>query len=327
MVFLFRDKSIANIFFLVILSIGIHVHFFSVPPVVFSSVNDGVFSMLLKKYIAPLPPTVLFMLYHAIVLLQAIRLNFVLNDLKMFQQSSYITAMTYVLLTAVLPQWCSISPALLANGLLIWLFIRLCRLYNRASPKTLLFNTGLIVGLSVIFYHPTAILILVVLFALVEVRPFNTAEWVVLLMGIVLPYYFLFSWFFLQDKVSHFASLLPIPGWNLPLKEWNPLLIASLSFLLLILLLGLYCWQLFNKRMVIQIRKNWSVMLMLLMILLPIPFIYSYSGIESAQMALVPLAAFASNAFSYPRRLTLPNILFWLCIGLIAYNNWLLMKN
>jgi hypothetical protein len=121
--------------------------------------------------------------------------------------------------------------------------------------------------------------------------------------------------------------LLPIPGWNLPLKEWNPLLIASLSFLLLILLLGLYCWQLFNKRMVIQIRKNWSVMLKLLMILLPIPFIYSYSGIVSAQMALVPLAAFASNAFSYPRRLTLPNILFWLCIGLIAYNNWLLMKN
>ncbi len=327
MVFLFRDKSIANIFFLVILSIGIHVHFFSVPPVVFSTVNDGVFSMLLKKYIAPLPPTVLFMLYHAIVLLQAIRLNFVLNDLKMFQQSSYITAMTYVLLTAVLPQWCSISPALLANGLLIWLFIRLCRLYNHASPKTLLFNTGLIVGLSVIFYHPTAILILVVLFALVEVRPFNTAEWVVLLMGIVLPYYFLFSWFFLQDKLSHFTSILPLPGWNLPLKEWNPLLITSLSFLLLVLLLGLYYWQLFNKRMVIQIRKNWSVMLMLLMILLLIPFIYSYSGIESAQMALVPLAAFASNAFSYPRRLTLPNILFWLCIALIAYNNWLFMKN
>ena len=327
MVFLFRDKSIANIFFLVILSIGIHVHFFSVPPVVFSTVNDGVFSMLLKKYIAPLPPTVLFMLYHAIVLLQAIRLNFVLNDLKMFQQSSYITAMTYVLLTAVLPQWCSNSPALLANGLLIWLFIRLCRLYNHASPKTLLFNTGLIVGLSVIFYHPTAILILVVLFALVEVRPFNTAEWVVLLMGIVLPYYFLFSWFFLQDKLSHFTSILPLPGWNLPLKEWNPLLITSLSFLLLVLLLGLYYWQLFNKRMVIQIRKNWSVMLMLLMILLLIPFIYSYSGIESAQMALVPLAAFASNAFSYPRRLTLPNILFWLCIALIAYNNWLFMKN
>jgi hypothetical protein len=326
-VFLFRDKSIINIFFLVILSIGIHIHFFTVPPIVFTSGNDGVFSFFLRNYVAPLPPTVLFILYHAIVLLQAIRLNFVLNDLRMFQQSSYVTAMTYVLLTALLPQWCHISPALLANFLLIWLFTRLCRLYNHPSPKTLLFNTGLIVGLSVIFYHPTAIFMIVVLFALVEVRSFNTAEWVVLLMGIVLPYYFLLSWFFLQDKVSHFSSFIPLPGWSLPIQQWSTLLIVSLSLLLIILLLGLYYWQQFNKRMVIQIRKNWGLMLMLLLILLPIPFIYSSSGIESAQMALIPLAAFASNAFSYTRRLTLPNILFWMCIGLIAYNNWILMKN
>jgi hypothetical protein len=39
-------------------------------------------------------------------------------------------------------------------------------------------------------------------------------------------------------------------------------------------------------------------------------------------MTLVPLAAFASNAFSTPRRLLFPNILFWLAIGVLAYNNW-----
>lgn len=327
MVFLFRNKSIANIFFLAILSIGVHVHFFTVPPVVFTNSNDGVFSLILKQYVSPLPSTVLFILYHAIVLLQAIRLNFVLNDLKMFQQSSYVVAMTYILLTAILPQWSSISPALLANLLLIWLFTRLCRLYNHPSPKTLLFNTGLIVGLSFIFYHPTAILLLVVLFALVEVRPFNIAEWVVLIMGILLPYYFLFSWFFLYDDLAALRSFIPVPGWNLPVQQWSPSLMVSLSLLIIVLMLGLYYWQLFNKRMVIQIRKNWSVMLMLLLILLPIPFIFSHSGIESAQMALVPLAAFASNAFSYPRRLTLPNILFWLCIALIAYHNWMIVKN
>jgi hypothetical protein len=326
-VFLFRDKSIINIFFLVILSIGVHLHFFVETPLVISNSNDGVFSLLLKTYISGQPQTALFVLYHLLVLIQAIRLNMVLSDLRMFQNTNYTTAMAYVLLSGMLTQWCSLSPALIANFLLIWLFIKLSRLYNHPSPKTLLFNTGFIVGISVVCYHPTAILILVVLFALAVVRPFNLAEWVILLMGILLPYYFLAAWLFLNDQLTAFSSYLPYLQLNLPLEKWDVPLIVRLSVLLIVLLAGLYYWQVSNKRMVIQIRKNWGVMMVMLLILLPIPFIFLHAGIESALMSLVPLGAFAGNTFSYPRRLVVPNILFWLCVIVIAYNNWWFIKN
>jgi len=321
-VFLFRDKSIINIFYLVILSIGVHLHFFFHAPLVISNTNDGVFSLFLQTYISDLPQTVLVIIYLAVLLLQAIRLNMILNDMRMFQTTTYTTAMAYVLLSGMLTQWCSISSALIANFLLIWLFIKLSRLYNNPSPKTLLFNTGLIVGVSVVCYHPTAILILVVLFALAVVRPFKLAEWVILLMGILVPYYFLASWLFLNDTIKTFPGYLPYLQLNLPLAQWNIPLIVSLSVLLIVLLAGLYCWQVTNKRMVIQIRKNWGVMMVMLLILLPIPFIFLHAGIESGLMSLVPLGAFAGNTFSYPRRLALPNILFWLCALIIIYNNW-----
>ena len=327
MVFLFRDKSIINLFFLALLCIGVHTHLFMVAPVVFSHTDDGVFSFFLKQYIVGLPQTVLVVLYLGIVFFQAIRLNLILNNFRMFPQNTYVPAMTFILLTGIIPQWSSISSAMLANFLLLWLFARLSKLYNNPSPKTLLFNTGLIIGLSVICYHPTALLIIVVLLALMEVRPFNTAEWVVLLMGIVLPYYFLFSWFFLKDQLSHFLSYLPSVQLTLPLQHWSENLVFDLSFLLIVLLLGLYYWQVFNQRMVIQIRKNWGMMATMLVILLPIPFIFTNSGIESAFMALVPIAVFSSNAFSFPRRLVLPKLLFWLSVVLIAYNNWVFIKN
>lgn len=327
MVFLFRDKSVINIFFLVLLSVGVHLHFFVNAPLVVTHAGDGVFSLLLKNYIAPLPATPLFVFYQAVVLVQAIRLNFVLTDLRMFQASNYTTAMAYVLLSGVLPQWCSISPALIANSLLIWLFIKLCRLYNHPSPKTLLFNTGLIVGMSIICYHPTAILILVVLFALAVVRPFKLAEWMILLMGVLLPYYFLAGWLYLTDEFATFNQYLPYLQWNLPLQHGSVLLVVSLSVLLLVLLAGLYYWQLSNNRMVIQIRKNWGAMMVMLLILLPIPFVFLQAGLESAFMSLVPLGAFAGNAFSYPRRLWLPNLLFWLAVAVIAWNNWWFIKN
>jgi hypothetical protein len=235
--------------------------------------------------------------------------------------------MAYVLLSGILIQWCSISSALMANFLVIWIFVKLSRLYNHPSPKTLLFNTGLIVGLSVICYHPTAILILVVLFALAVVRPFRLAEWVVLLMGILLPYYFLFSLLFLRDEASQFPSFLPYLRFNLPLPKWDAQLVASLAVLAAALVTGLIFWQISIKRMVIQIRKNWGVMMVMLWILLPIPFIFLNAGIESAWMCLVPIAAFASNAFSYPRKMFAPNIVFWLCMAIIVYNNWILIKN
>jgi hypothetical protein len=52
--------------------------------------------------------TALFIIYHILVLLQAIRLNMVLSDMRMFQYNTYTTAMAYILLSGMLIQWCSI---------------------------------------------------------------------------------------------------------------------------------------------------------------------------------------------------------------------------
>ncbi len=326
MVFLFRDKSVANIFFLVLLGIGVHLHFFINAPLVISHGNDGFFSLFLQEYVTTLPQTLLFLVYLLIVLLQAIRLNMVLSEMRMFPNNTYATAMVYILLSGIMTEWCGISSALCANFLLTWIFIKLSRLYNHPSPKSLLFNTGLIVGVSVLCYHPTAILIGVVLFALVMVRPFRLAEWVILLMGILLPFYFLFGVLFLLDRTARFTLFVPNLQLHFPVAEWSAPLVIRLSVLVAMLVAGLVFWQITHKRMVIQIRKNWGVMMVMLFVLLPVPFIFRQAGVESAFMLLMPLAAFASNAFSTPRRLILPNILFWIGVAVLVYNNWQLIR-
>jgi hypothetical protein len=328
-VFLFRDKSFINIFFLAVLSIGVHFHFLMEAPVIDtnSGSNDGLLSLILDRYILSLPATVRFLLYHALILVQAIRLNMAMNELRMYPSNTFVPAMTYVLLTAILPQWCAISPALVTNSLVIWIFIKLSRLYNHPSPKTLLFNTGLIAGLSVICYHPMAILIGVVLFALAVVRPFRLAEWLVLLIGVVLPYYFVLSALYLTDRLPAIGSMLPDFYLGLPAGSNDKTLLWGLGYLALVLLIGLFFWQVSIGRMVIQIRKNWGVMMVLLLTLLPVPFIFQLGGLESGLLVLIPISAFATNAFANPRNLGLPNLLFILALAVIAMNNWALLKN
>lgn len=326
MVFLFRDKSIINIFFLILLGIAVHAHLFMSDPILLAGSNDGVISMVLSKYLKNLSPTVLFIAYQSIIILQAVRLNMVLTDFRMFQSTNYTTAMTYILLTGVISQWCSISSALISNSLVLWIFILLSRLYNNQSPRTLLFNIGMLVSLSIIAYHPTAILIMVVLFALAVVRPFRPAEWMILLMGVLLPYYFLASYLFLNDQLISIRNYIPFLQVHLPVSNPDIWFIISLCYLFLVLLAGLFYWQKFNNRMVIQIRKNWAVMMVLLLILLLVPFIFMGAAMESAILCLIPLTAFVANAFGYPKRLLLPNLLFWLGIVLVVHNNWELIK-
>ena len=326
MVTFFRDKSIVALIFLIVLCLAVHVHFFVSTPLVVVNDDDGLLSVLLKKYIQPLSGTIIFLIYIAFVLIQSIRLNMVLNEFKMFHQSGFTTAMSYVLLTAFIPQWCALTPALIANSLVVLIFIQLSKLYNHPAPKTLLFNTGLIVGLTILSYHPTALLILVVLFALAVVRPFRLTEWFVLLIGIFTPYYFLISGLFLTNNLQQLYHFIPEIQFNLPLQRMDYSLWANVSAIILFLFSGFYFWIPASNRMVIQLRKNWSVMLVMLLILAPVPFVFKKAGIESAILFTVPLVAFISNAFQNPKRLLLPNILFWIAVLIVIHNNWELIK-
>ena len=177
MVFLFRDKSIINILFVLLLCLLVHGHGFFLPVTVEANLNTGYFGFLLQHYLKPLLGTSGFWVYILIVMIQALRLNFLLAEQKMYPNSSYTVAMTYVLLTGLFPDWSVISPALLANFLLIWIYIKLTRLYNNPAPKTLLFNIGLLVAIMVLSYHPTALVVPVVLFALGIMRAFKLQEW------------------------------------------------------------------------------------------------------------------------------------------------------
>jgi len=324
MVFLFRDKSISGIVLLFLLLLAVHFHILIIPTTVLLDNNNGLINILLAKYIAPLNSSVIFVLYIITVFVQALRLNIALNNFKMFQHQHQTVAMSYILATAFFTQWSQLSAALISNFLVIWIFLKLARLSVAQTPKTLLFNIGLIAGATILAYHPTYIIILVVFFALAIERSFKLVEWVVLLMGIILPFYFLGAWLYLSNQFHKINIYLPDIHFHLPIQQATIWLWLSISILGVILLASIYYNQANSVRMVIQIRKNWSVILILLILLLPVCFVFGNTSIEASALSLIPIAALAGNVFSYPKRLLFPNLLFWLSILIAICNNLLI---
>ncbi|MCW3079648.1 hypothetical protein [Segetibacter sp.] len=322
MVALFKDRSPATVIWLVILSFIVHSHFIVDFPIVPGGRSDGLLSVFLNRYVTLLSPGIVIFIYHAIVIVQALRINYLFNDHRMYSKNNFLAAMVYILLTGIFKEWSNLTPALIENILVIWLFAKTVRLYNNPNPKTLLFNIGLLIGVSIILYHPSALLILVAFFALAIVRPFIITEWVVLLMGVIFPYYFLASYLYLTDRLGSILLYIPKWGLNIPRTVVSPAFFVTIGLILITLILGMVYSQQESRRLLIQVRKNWVVLTVMLLVMLPIPFINKGVGIDSLLLWIVPASPYIAKAFLGPKKNTLPNLMFWSLLVLAIVKNW-----
>lgn len=320
MVSIFKEKSTPAVIGLIFLAIVLHVFFFIKPPQVVTTPADG----LLYYALAPLqqlPSIFLSLLYYVIVLVQALRINNVLNDVRMYQKNAFTASLSYILLTALLPPWNNITAALLANSFIIWLLFRIVKLYNTPQPRTLVYNIGLITGVLGLCYYPALCIIPVIFFALGITRPFRLNEWFILLLGIITPAYFYSGYLFLSSQYDVFKTFAGV--FQLQKMFYADIKLTTIAFSVagLLLVAGIIGWRANNSRLPIQVRKVWGILLVMLF-LLPLSILIIKNAWPNALLlACVPGAALAGNAFLYPKRL-FAALYFWLAVAAIVFISW-----
>jgi hypothetical protein len=140
--------------------------------------------------------------------LQALMINYLVNEHRLTTKHTFLPAMSYLLITSLLPDWSLLSPPLLASTLIIWAFLMLFRLYNQQVVKGAVFNIGLIIGLSSMTFFPSAAFLICLLLGLLILRPFRLNEIILFLIGALTPYYFYSVYLFLTDRLT-LANVFP----------------------------------------------------------------------------------------------------------------------
>ncbi len=102
--------------------------------------------------------------------------------------------------------------------------------------------------------------------------------------------------------------------------EWN--IISGLIVIGIQLIVGIFYWQQQQTRFIIQVRKYWGVLLLVLLLTFFQPIIFSVQALYASAIVIAPMACFISFAYSTPKRLMVPNIFFWISVGIIVYNHW-----
>ena len=327
MVSLFKEKTTIGVFRLILLCVVVHAKFFIHSPQVVVSADNLLLAPWLR-YIVNWPTLVLAMIYHLLVVIQALRLNYILGNHKLFAHTNFTVAMCYILFTGLLPQWCVISEALVINILIIWLIHLLCQLYHTPKPGAVVFNIGLVTGIAVLLYPPAYPLVLIMLMGIMIIRPFRFTQLITYMIGATLALYFLGAYLYLNDQFNHLQQYLPQLGlYALDITQ-KGMLAGSFSLIVICLIGGFIYVQGGMHKLLILARKCWIILFLMVLFLIPTPFTLQSAGWTSAILLMPATAAIAGNLFYYNQQKVILAVLFWLLIfsaWFYSFNGWVLL--
>ncbi len=274
--------------------------------------SDGFFYKALLSWLKPaglffpyIYPLIAFLLLYT----QAVAFNKLVNNQRLLPKPNYLTGMSYLLVTSIFPGWYGLFPTLLISSLLIWVLSGLCSLHNNPDSKTALFNAAMITGLATFIYFPSIIFLLLVLTGLAITRTFKLPEWILVFMGILTPYYFLWAWVFLTGNNQ--IELMPTFALSIPLLPQTTWSYSAILFILITATVGIIFIQNSMRRLLVQSRKSWSIIYLFLLIALIVPFLNPVPGFSYWFLTTLPLASLFAAAFYYPDRKWFPFVMHW----------------
>ena len=262
--------------------------------------------VLLLGHSAPLFYSVIVFL---LIYFQAVYLNKIVINQRLFSKPNYLTGMSYLLLTSVFSFWSAFSSVLIVATVLIWILSILSRLSNTPDPKKTLFNVGLLLGLAALIFFPAILFLLLALIGLSIMRPFRLPEWVILFFGLGTPFYFLWAYSYLFDKnsvVSYSKFAIGIPSFSLIKGE----IIAAIIILLLICV-GFYFIQINMRRLLVQSRNTWAIILFYLAFSFLIPFIDERASFHDFFLIVAPISVLSAAGFVYPHKKWFSVVIHW----------------
>lgn len=265
------------------------------------------------KPIAVFIPSVYVIIAFLLVFLQAYLLTIFINNNRLMNKANFLPGMAYILVTSLLPEFTMLSSPLIVSALFITLFIIIFSAHNQKITRGSIFNTGIIAGFTILIFTPSLFFLIWVYVALAILRPFKLNEWLILLLGVLTPYYFFTIILYLNDSFSwkYFYNGLSASVRSEKYTIWHA---GGLFLVLMPFLAGIYYTQSLSGRMLIHVRKAWNLFIIYTAVCFGITFFNVGGGIENWTLVLMPIAAFHGFGYFNAELKLYPKIVFWITV-------------
>lgn len=227
--------------------------------------NDGILAVFIKN---TLNNNTLLEggLVIVLLFLQAVLINNLAIKHRLYNETTLLPGLFYVLLMSTLQDFFPLTAILLGNLFLIIALDQLMSTYKQSNCAGAIFNAGFWIGIASLFYSSFGLFFLLILLGLGLLRSFKVKERLILLVGFMVPFLFASAWFFWHNKfleywqtyfLSHFSFL------NFQYDK-SGIFLAKLALLVVFFLLGFFNNYKFDKAN--QTRNYVSIIYMTLFI-------------------------------------------------------------
>ncbi len=255
-----------------------------------------------------------------LVLIQAISVNKIADDFKLLNDRSWLTGLSYALVTACIPDFLFVTPALVAATFIPWTLSCIFGSYQNTQASGLIFNAAFWLMVACFFYPP-AIFLLIAAFAGVSVvRSFRVREHAIFTVGALVPVFLgWLVWFWLDQGALFRAEIIGRPWgiyrFNTEFSLLSILKWGIMGFLLMVILFN----SLSSSRKLIQAQKCITCLYWFLVVGGFSILLKSDPTKSHLLIIMAPIAIFLSLTFSGIRNKMIAEVLHLTLLGSIFF--------
>jgi hypothetical protein len=245
----------------------------------------------------------------ALILLNALGLNFLFNANVFHEKNTYIVSLLYVVLMSFYHSFYQLDGVIIAQSFLILTLFQLFRLENNSDGRATCFNGGFFFGIAASF-HPSLIFVFPLLWLMIlRIRPFVWREMVLSFIAFSIPLLYGFSYILWKEEQINWNFIET----SLNYVQKQLIFLSSMALFVLAALLSLYGLRTRNITSSIRFRKLTSIVLMFLLIgiglgIIEIIFLKQY---EWFSFTTISLALFLPFSFFYKSTQLFARLLFY----------------
>jgi hypothetical protein len=249
-----------------------------------------------------------------LLLAESLFFNKIVNDHRLMEKPGFVPAMTFLLIQALLPYKID-TFFVLINGLLLVVIKIMIVVYKEEKPSNNLIGAGFTVGLLAAMntgYWTTYLWLIIALFIM---RPASSKEWLICTLGFLMPFYFILSLEYLNDQLdlkrffSDFGIVFSIPF-------YKPFIWVKIAIIAILPLIGLWIYSPSIGKMVIQNRKTYMIMLILILVIFGLLTLKFGIIANEIMFILTPASFLIAPIFLSFKKEFIPNLLFFVLIVL-----------
>ncbi len=222
--------------------------------------------------------------------------------------------MIFLLLQMLIPAQNSF-PIICTNILLIFIVKLMIIVYKDEKPVNTLITAGFLSGLLALISTEGVIYFIWLSVALLIMRSVSLREWIMILVGFLLPFYLLSSLLYLTDSFS-FQHIFSFPYLNLELPTLTIFIWIRIAFILIVPFIFFIISSGQIAKLLIQGRKTFIISLLLSIITLCLLLIDLSALNSHLSQIILPASLLMSPLLVNSRKNLVPNLFVLLLIAL-----------